>query len=156
MGTDMTGPEGFKQGNNIAVSVNCDSEEEIGSFYSKLSEGGSVMESLKLQFWGALFGVIVDKFGICWMLNFDERKVPLVFRENRRARRIIMRLDYGAASVVTTHVGISLAVCTTWLPSGMRSLLSTITRIGFRPGTSLTVKRGLSVITVLMPTITAS
>ncbi len=34
------------------------------------------------------------------MLNFDERKVPLVFRENRRARRIIMRLDYGAASVV--------------------------------------------------------
>lgn len=34
------------------------------------------------------------------MLNFDERKVPLVFRENRRARRIIMRLDYGKASVV--------------------------------------------------------
>jgi hypothetical protein len=34
------------------------------------------------------------------MLNFDERKVPLVFRENRRAQRIIMRLDYGAASVV--------------------------------------------------------
>jgi len=72
MGTDMTGPEGFKQGNNIAVSVNCDSEEEIGSFYSRLSEGGSVMESLKLQFWGALFGVVVDKFGICWMLNFDK------------------------------------------------------------------------------------
>ena len=34
------------------------------------------------------------------MLNFDQRKVPLVFRENRLARRIIMRLDYGAASVV--------------------------------------------------------
>ena len=72
MATDMTGPGGFKPGNNIAVSVNCDSEEEIGSFYSRLSEGGSVMESLKLQFWGALFGVVVDKFGICWMLNFDK------------------------------------------------------------------------------------
>ena len=72
MATDMTGPEGYKPGNNIAVSVNCDSEEEIGSFYNRLSEGGRVMESLKLQFWGALFGVVVDKFGICWMLNYDK------------------------------------------------------------------------------------
>ena len=72
MGTDMTGPDGFRQGNNIAVSVNCDSEEEIGTFYSRLSEGGSIMESLKLQFWDALFGVVIDKFGICWMLNFDK------------------------------------------------------------------------------------
>jgi len=42
----------------------------------------------------------LGEFSDMTMLNFDERKVPLVFRENRRARRIIMRLDYGAASVV--------------------------------------------------------
>jgi predicted metal-dependent hydrolase len=42
----------------------------------------------------------MGEFSDMTMLNFDERKVPLVFRENRRARRIIMRLDYGAASVV--------------------------------------------------------
>ena len=42
----------------------------------------------------------LGEFSDVTMLNFDERKVPLVFRENRRARRIIMRLDYGAASVV--------------------------------------------------------
>jgi predicted metal-dependent hydrolase len=42
----------------------------------------------------------MGEFSDMTMLNFDQRKVPLVFRENRRARRIIMRLDYGAASVV--------------------------------------------------------
>src|SRR3982750_4944856 len=42
----------------------------------------------------------MGEFSDMTMLNFDERKVPLVFRENRLARRIIMRLDYGAASVV--------------------------------------------------------
>jgi predicted metal-dependent hydrolase len=42
----------------------------------------------------------LGEFSDVTMLNFDARKVPLVFRENRRARRIIMRLDYGAATVV--------------------------------------------------------
>ena len=42
----------------------------------------------------------MGEFSDVTMLNFDERKVPLVFRENGRARRIIMRLDYGKASVV--------------------------------------------------------
>lgn len=73
MATDM-GPEEYKQGNNMAVSVNCSSEEEINSFYSKLSEGGRVIDSLKVQFWGALFGVFIDKFGICWMLNYDKNQ----------------------------------------------------------------------------------
>jgi predicted metal-dependent hydrolase len=42
----------------------------------------------------------MGEFSDMTMLNFDQRKVPLVFRENRRARRIIKRLDDGAASVV--------------------------------------------------------
>ena len=34
------------------------------------------------------------------MMNFETRKVPLVFQQNTRAQRIIMRLDYGAARIV--------------------------------------------------------
>jgi PhnB protein len=74
MATDMVRPEGYKPGNNMAVSVNCESEEEINAMYSRLSEGGSVIESLKEQFWGAKFGAIVDKFGICWMFNYDKNQ----------------------------------------------------------------------------------
>src|SRR5688500_17413222 len=37
MGSDMVGPDGFKPGNNISISVNCSSDEEITDYYSKLS-----------------------------------------------------------------------------------------------------------------------
>lgn len=72
MGTDMTPPEGYTKGNDIALSVNCSSEEEINDFYNKLSAGGKIIDPMKQQFWGALFGVVADKFGIVWMLSFDK------------------------------------------------------------------------------------
>jgi PhnB protein len=72
MGSDMSGPEGIIKGNNIALSLNCSSEEEINNFFSSLSAGGKIIDSLKTQFWGAIFGVFVDQFGIRWMLNYDK------------------------------------------------------------------------------------
>jgi len=71
MGTDMTGPGGYIKGNNIALSVNCTSEEEIHTFFSKLSAGGQVLQPIQKQFWGALFGMVMDKFGLCWMFNYE-------------------------------------------------------------------------------------
>lgn len=70
MGSDMVGPDGFQKGNNIALSVNCSSEEEINAFFSKLSDGGKIIDPLKQQFWGAMFGVLKDRFGITWMFNY--------------------------------------------------------------------------------------
>ena len=72
MGTDMTGPEGYNKGNNIALSLNCSSEEEINTFFSNLSQGGKIIDDLKTQFWGAVFGVVKDKFDITWMFNYDK------------------------------------------------------------------------------------
>ena len=72
MGSDMVGPGGLVKGNNIALSLNCSSEEEINTFFSKLSESGNIIDPLKVQFWGAMFGVLTDKFGIRWMLNYDK------------------------------------------------------------------------------------
>jgi PhnB protein len=72
MGSDMVGPGGLVNGNNIALSLNCSSEEEINTFFSKLSDGGKIIDQLKMQFWGAMFGVLNDKFGIRWMFNYDK------------------------------------------------------------------------------------
>jgi PhnB protein len=71
MATDMSPQEGYVVGNNFALSVNCSSEEELNRFFSKLSEGGKVIDPVKKQFWGALFGVLIDKYSICWMFNYD-------------------------------------------------------------------------------------
>ncbi len=72
MASDMIGPDGFKPGNNVSLSVNCSTEEEINSFFSTLSAGGKVIDPLRAQFWGALFGCIEDKFGIRWIFNYDQ------------------------------------------------------------------------------------
>jgi PhnB protein len=77
MASDMIGPDGLNQGNNISLSLNCSSEEEIHSFFSKLSEGGKIIEPLKPQFWGAIFGCLEDKFGIRWMFNYETKPSQL-------------------------------------------------------------------------------
>ncbi|MDB5210239.1 MAG: hypothetical protein JWQ30_1066 [Sediminibacterium sp.] len=71
MGSDMSYP-GFLQGNNISLSLNCGSEEEVNTLFAKLSEGGIVIHALADSFWGARFGVLEDKFGIKWMLNYEK------------------------------------------------------------------------------------
>ncbi len=75
MGSDMQEPGGnFTKGNNIALSLNCSSDEEIKTFFSKLSQGGKISHALTESFWGATFGVLTDKFGIRWMLNYDKTR----------------------------------------------------------------------------------
>ncbi len=71
MATDMVAPQGYIVGNHMSLSLNFNSEEEIKAVFEKLSNGGIIVDSLKKQFWGALFGVVVDKFGMAWMLNCD-------------------------------------------------------------------------------------
>ena len=75
MGSDMSGAEGIIPGTNIALCINCSSEAEINGFYNKLSSGGQVIHALRTEFWGAIFGVFVDQFGIRWMLNYDKNQV---------------------------------------------------------------------------------
>src|ERR1700733_6667675 len=40
MGTDMVGPDGYIKGNNVALCLNCDNEQEMNTFYDKLTAGG--------------------------------------------------------------------------------------------------------------------
>jgi PhnB protein len=74
MATDMTGPEGLQQGNNFSLTVNCSSEEELNRVFDTLLAGGTVIEPLKLQFWGGIFGFGADKFGIRWMFNYTKNE----------------------------------------------------------------------------------
>jgi PhnB protein len=70
MATDMSRPEDVP-GSNIALSLSCATEAEINEYFEKISVGGKVLEPLNVQFWGDLFGVVEDKFGISWMLNYS-------------------------------------------------------------------------------------
>lgn len=76
MATDMTRPEeGFAPGNDMALSLNFDNETELNDCFSKLSAEGDIIDSLKQQFWGAFLGVVQDKFGKVWMLNYEKEEL---------------------------------------------------------------------------------
>lgn len=76
MASDMAGEQGVKRGNSVSLMLNCSSEEEIRTFYSKLSAGGKATHPLEETFWGALFGDLVDKFGNPWLLHYDKNQKP--------------------------------------------------------------------------------
>lgn len=73
MGTDMVHKE-HVHGNNVSLCVNCSSQKEIESFYGAVQKGGEVIDPLEERFWGATFGVVVDKYGLRWMFNYDKTK----------------------------------------------------------------------------------
>jgi len=72
MASDWMSKAAFSPGNTISLSIHCTSDDEIRTLFAKLSEGGKVTNPLADQFWGATFGMLVDRFGIDWMLNFDK------------------------------------------------------------------------------------
>lgn len=73
MGSDsMPGMHEVKQGNNFSLSINANSREEAERLFGALSEGGTVTMPLENTFWGAFFGMWTDKFGINWMVNYDD------------------------------------------------------------------------------------
>jgi PhnB protein len=76
MATDALDSMGHKLivGNNIQLSLEAESKDEAEKLFKGLSAGGKVTMSLKDTFWGAYFGMLVDKFGIQWMVNYTHQK----------------------------------------------------------------------------------
>ena len=74
MGSDMVGPGGFIPGNSVALSISCTSEDQIKHYYASFADSGKILDELKVQFWGDMFAVVEDKFGVRWMFNYPLSK----------------------------------------------------------------------------------
>ena len=74
MGSDTGGEwaASFAQGNNFSLSISADSKESADRLFNDLSAGGIVTMPLASTFWGDYFGMFTDKFGINWMVSFNE------------------------------------------------------------------------------------
>jgi len=76
MATDTIESMGQKlvAGNNFHICIQAESEAEADKFFGGLSKGGKVEMPMNKTFWGAYFGMCVDKFGVQWMINYTEVK----------------------------------------------------------------------------------
>jgi len=50
-----------------------DTKAETKKLFGLLVDGGKVIVDLQDMFWGALYGNLVDKFGVQWMFNCTEK-----------------------------------------------------------------------------------
>jgi PhnB protein len=74
MGSDRPAEMGpVTVGDNVQISIQTESEEETQRIFNGLAAGGQVTMPLQDTFWGATFGMLTDKYGIHWMVNYEKR-----------------------------------------------------------------------------------
>src|SRR5438552_16015596 len=62
-------PDGYEEPRGISVTIQIDDTADAERIFRSLSEGGTVTMPLQRTFWAARFGMVVDRFGIPWMIN---------------------------------------------------------------------------------------
>ena len=75
MGTDAPKEMGFSltSGNNMHICLEPETREEADRLFNELSAGGQVTMPMADMFFGAYFGEFSDKYGINWMINFQNQ-----------------------------------------------------------------------------------
>ena len=56
------------------MSLSGDDEEKLTRYFNALSVGGTVSQPLMKAPWGDTFGMLVDKFGVHWMVDVGMKK----------------------------------------------------------------------------------
>ncbi|MBV4467030.1 PhnB protein [Pseudomonas sp. F-14 TE3623] len=72
MGSDTTPDRPTTKMSGCSVSLNVDSVAEAERVFAALAEGGSIQMPLEATFWAARFGMLVDRFGVAWMVNCEK------------------------------------------------------------------------------------
>jgi len=70
MGSDAP-PERYEGAKGFSVSLGIDKPAEAERIFTALAEGGTVQMPLQETFWALRFGMLVDRFGIPWMVNCE-------------------------------------------------------------------------------------
>ena len=58
--------------NRSKISISTDSKEEADKIFNGLSAGGQIEAPIGDSFWGSYFGMFRDKYGIEWMVDFNQ------------------------------------------------------------------------------------
>jgi PhnB protein len=71
MGSDAP-PDHYKAPAGFHVSFVVESAEAADRAFAGLAEGGVVTMPIQATFWAVRFGMLVDRFGVPWMVNCEK------------------------------------------------------------------------------------
>ncbi|MFN7923734.1 MAG: glyoxalase/bleomycin resistance/extradiol dioxygenase family protein [Bryobacteraceae bacterium] len=67
-------PGSVTAGGNISLAIGLDDPERARAVFANLAEAGTVIMPLERTYWAEAFGMVIDKFGIKWMINCESPK----------------------------------------------------------------------------------
>jgi PhnB protein len=65
-------PERYQKPQGFALQVNLRDPLEAEHIFKALAENGTVQMPLQETFWALRFGVLVDQFGVPWLINCEK------------------------------------------------------------------------------------
>jgi PhnB protein len=71
MGGDVA-PNRYDKPQGFSLSLQMTSTAQAERIFEGLAKDGTVMMPLEKTFWAARFGVVIDRFGIPWLINCEE------------------------------------------------------------------------------------
>lgn len=69
MASDTPAHMDVEKHGGFSVSLSGDNDSELRGYWDKLSAGSTITQPLEKAPWGDSFGMLVDKFGITWLVN---------------------------------------------------------------------------------------
>ena len=76
MGGDVM-PDRYEEPRGFSLSIQIKSTSEAERIFDELGKDGTVTMPLEKTFWAARFGVLVDRFGIPWLINCEGAEQPM-------------------------------------------------------------------------------
>jgi len=74
MGSDSGMVGHVAVGTNVSLTLRLNDEDETKHLFKELSNGGNVTMKLQKTFWAELYGIVTDRFGVNWMVNYNSSK----------------------------------------------------------------------------------
>ncbi len=69
MASDWTCETPFEKPSGFSLSLSYPSTAEAQRVFNALADGGNVIMPMEKTFWAEAFGMVVDRFGMSWMVN---------------------------------------------------------------------------------------
>jgi PhnB protein len=71
MGGDVS-PDRYEKPKGFSLSLHLNSTTQAERIFERLAKDGTIVMPLEETFWAARFGMLVDRFGVPWLINCGE------------------------------------------------------------------------------------
>jgi PhnB protein len=67
-------PDRYHPQAGFSISINTDTPEEADRYFNALSEKANIIMPIGETFWARRFGMLIDQFGVSWMVNCEKQQ----------------------------------------------------------------------------------